>query len=766
MRVNIPKLNKDILLSITILIFGELISISAYSQKHIDSTLFNSDSIWTKKSKAEWTTLMKQAISDSSLYSLADSLDIDSSFKSETKKYEQALFMNFHKDYMTRKSAVKKEIDSFSSKPLIQVGGGYISYNWMHRSGNDSSFIENNISQHLISGSINATIAQAIPIRVTYFERQSNSVFFKDFRDIRVDVDVQRYRQMRMKKALANFKNVSNNMRDPVLPYLMQSVDLKLNKYSALLNNPLFIKKLIHSKETIIRKEFPDTSVYYRDSVTYKAAQFIKLYDSLQFAKHRYEQVYDSLKGVYQETEKRIKGVEQLLNGKPLSVAELEQLKGLYGKNDKYLLQMQPAYNGIRTLSLGRTLPSQSNLTLQNVNVNGFNVEYNKNNLYLAAAGGVVDFRIRDLLYSKQKPVKQYVYSARIGYGTREGDNIILTYFRGRKQLFGGDLQKPAANIQGLSLAGQFFVLKNVRLYGELAQSGVPYTTGNNLTVKNNSIRFNDNSQRAYAFGFISNFLRTHTRMEGNYQHTGLNYQSFNSFQYNATTNNWSFKLEQLFWKRQVVLNAGFRKNDFVNPLVLQRYNANTVFKNITLTFRKTKWPVLSLGYLPASQYTAVGSQVYENHYQTFNGTLSYQYKIGVTKANSVVAFSRFFNDSRDSGFVYYNSRNFFLNQAFVFNFFTATMSVSAMLNGQYNLVVMEEGLETNLFNKISAGFSVKVNHLDSVVTKVGFSAKSRITIKPIGDLNLWMEQNYLPSVPNGLYKYEMYNIGLTRYFK
>lgn len=765
MRVTI-QIFRNNLLSITILIFGILVSSFSYSQQTIDSTSSNTDTTWETKVKLQGTTTMKQSAADSLLYSMLKSLNTDSSFKKDTTGKRKNQLMNFVPDYINHSSAGKKQAGSFSSRPLIQLGGGYISYNWSYRSGSDSSFIENNISQHLVSGSFNATIAQAIPIRVTYFERQSNSAFFKDFRDVRVDVDVQRYRQMRMQKALANFKNVSENMRDPALAHLMQAADVKLNQYKTLLANPQIIGQLIQSKETVIRQDFADTSAFYRDSAISKATQFIKVYDSLQQYKARYEHLYDSLKTVYQQAERKIKRMEQLLAGKPLSVSELEQLGSLYGKNNKYISKMQQVYGGVRTLSLGRTLPDQSKLTLQNVNVNGFNVEYNKDNLYLAGAGGIVDFRIRDLLYRQQKRVKQYVYSARVGYGTLESDHIILTYFRGRKQLFNGDLQRPAADIQGLSLAAQFYIVKQVKLYGEVAQAGVPYIAGNNFPAKSNAFRFSDNSQRAYAFGFTSNFLRSQTRMQVYYQHTGLNYQSFNSFQYNATTNNWSFRLEQLFWKRQLVLNAGFRKNDFVNPLVLQRYNANTVFKNIILTFRKAKWPILSLGYLPASQYTSVGNQVYENHYQAFNGTLSYQYKVGSTKVNSLVTFNRFFNDSRDSGFVYYNSKNYFLNQSFLFRSFTATMSVSAMINGQYHLVVMEEGLEANLSDKINAGFSIKINHLDDNTTRVGFNAKTKISINHIGDLNLWMEQNYLPSIQKGLYKYEMYNLGLIRYFK
>lgn len=756
MRIYIPIFYRKQLLCLTALLLSITAGITAYSQQRRGFS--DEDSVlWNKKIKS----LLGQD-TDSTVFLKLKAYNIDLPEKTDTLAKEHD-FMGLTSNYRNIDSAAKKNA-KFFSRPAIQLGSGYVSYNWTFRSGSDSSFIENNLSQHLISGSFNATIAQAIPIRVTYFERQSNSIFFKDFRDVRVDVDVQRYQQMRMQKKLANFKMMSAKGRDPFLPYILKLTDQKINRYKTLVNDPRVVKQLILSKETLIRKDFADTSLFYRDSVVAKANQFIKLYDTLQLLQAKYERMLDSLKTTYQQAQQKIQSIEQLLSGKALSQRELNQIKDLYRKDDINFPGNRRVYNGIRSLSLGNTLPSQSNLTLQNVNVNGFNVEYNKSNLYLAAAGGLVDFRIRDLLYNRHKSVKQYVYSGRVGYGTKERDHIILTYFRGKKQLFGGDLQTPAANIQGLSLAVQYYILKNTKIYGELAQSGVPYA--DTSTGKNNSIRFNDDSQRAYAFGFTSSWPRTQTRIEGYYQHTGLNYQSFNSFQYNATTNNWSFKLEQLFWKRQLVLNAGFRKNDFVNPLVLQRYSANTVFKNITLTFRKMKWPVVSIGYLPASQYTAVGNLVYENHYQTFNGTMSHQYKIGKTKANSAFAYSRFFNDSRDSAFVYYNSKNFFFNQSFFFNQFTATAGASVMVNGQYNLAVLEEGIEANVIKGVYAGFSIKINHLAGVETRVGFSTRSRINIKYIGELNLWMEQNYLPSLQNGLFKYEMYNLGLTRYFK
>lgn len=660
--------------------------------------------------------------------------------------------------------SLKPTIAFSSSKPLLQLGRGYISYNWDYRSGKDSSVLWNNASQHLVSAGFNVVIAQAVPLRVTYLERKSNSAYFRDFRDLRVDVDVQQFRQLRLKKAMQRITWLSNDLHDPGLPAVTQAITARANQFRNLLNDPSIARELIHSRETLIRRNFPDTSVLYRDSVTARAKQFIALYDSLQNSYTHYRQLADSLQRLYREAENKTRRATQLLSGKTLSPAELDELERLYGRHDPRVKEIRQAHSGLRSMALGRTLPHFSSLTLQHVNVNGLNLEYARNNVYAAVAAGIVDFRVRDFLYNRQKPVRQYVYAARIGYGTREKDNIILTYFRGRKQLFGSTLQSPAADIQGVSLAGQFFIIKGVRVYGEIAQSGVPYATSGGNTAKS-SIRLHDHSQRAYELGFFSYLPRTQTTAEGHYRHTGLNYQSFNNFQFNATTNSWAFSLTQLFWKRQLSLQAAFRKNDFVNPLVLQRYNTNTVYKNMVLTLRKSKWPVLSLGYLPASQYTAVGNLVYENHYQSFTGTISHQYGLGIARASSLVTFSRFFNDSRDSGLVYYNSTNIFWTQTFQFRLFTATLGVSGMKNGEYNLIVMEEGVSALLFKQVHAGFAVKINNLNRVVNKVGFNATTRVSLKTWGELNMWMEQSYLPSMQNDLFKYESYNIGWTKYF-
>jgi hypothetical protein len=654
----------------------------------------------------------------------------------------------------------------FAQKAFFKPGNGYINYNWNYRSGVDSSVSWNNISQHLTSIGFRAVFAGTLPVMITYVGRQSNSVYFKDFHDLRVDVDMQQYQQLRQLKALRNLAGHIDRLQDTLPAYEMSLATTKLNQLKARVNDPDIIQKLLRARETLVRTDFPDTSGSYRDSVVAKARQFIQFYDTLQMSQKKYETLADSLKKAYHRSQKKIQRVNQLLSGKPLSAAELEELAALYGKNGRSIKHLRNAYSGLRSLSVGRTLPDFSTLTIQNVNVNGISLEYGRNNIYMAAVAGMVDFRIRDFLYNHQQPARQYVYSARVGYGTKEKDHVMLTYFRGRKQLFGGSLSNGATQIQGLSVAGQFFIYKGIKIHGELAQSGIPYlVNANSITSSKPSIRLSDHSQRAWSVGFNAYIPKTQTIAEGHYRHSGLNYQSFNSFQYNAAASSWALGLTQSFWKRQLTVQAYFRKNDFLNPMVLQRYNANTVYKSMLLTFRKNKWPVITAGYQPASQFTAVGSQVYENHYQSFLASVSHQYKLGLIKASSVVMMSRFYNDKTDSGLVYYNSSNIFWNQSFQFSFFSMTMNVARMKNGDYDLVVMEEGISTSFLRQFQAGFAVKVNNLNRLITRVGFNANAKVSIQKIGEVDLWMEQSYLPSLQNTLFRYQSYNLSLTRHF-
>jgi hypothetical protein len=530
---------------------------------------------------------------------------------------------------------------------------------------------------------------------------------------------------------------------------------------------------LIDAKELVINPELVYADkMELQDSVVKEAKKFIDLYDKMLVQKQKYQSIYDSLDDKYKEQQQKIKKLRQLslsdLNNSD-NVDSLKKMMEKEGITENKFTRLIEALSGIKTLSFGRTAPNFSSLTVNRINVKGVNLEYNKNNLYAAVTAGSIDFRVRDFLYSGQKRTPQYIYAFRLGYGNKERNNLIATYYEGKRQLFAGVVNSRAQFVRGVSLAGQWVVKRHHKINAEIAQSASPLYVGVvSNDNKKESIDLKDRHSKAYTVQFRSFFPKFQTKVQGMYQYRGVNFQNFSSYRVNATTNSWNIGLEQNLWKRQFQLKAQMQKDDFNNPNVLQRYNANTVFKNITATLRMKKAPVISIGFMPSSQYTVVDSLVYENRYQVLNVTSSYQYKIGKTaNGSSVFMFNRFFNETVDSGFIYYNANNYLFNQVFNYQLYTATINISHSENDLYKYDVWDIGFLWKVFKQNNLGFGWKINHISTQEkSKVGYYLNGRLPIRWVGELQFWVERNYLPNLFHQLSKMEFYNISFTRYFK
>lgn len=653
-------------------------------------------------------------------------------------------------------------------KPLWHVDGAVLSYQYTYRSGMDTPIVEKHLSQHLVSGSLDMTIAKAVPIRIYYLERQSNSTYFKDFRDVRVELNTYGYQRIRQQKFRDYLNSIGKKIMDPYVQYAREASKKSIEDSRAWLNYSANRKKLIDSKELIMAHDMVDTSFgVSRDSVLKDARKFIALYDQVEANHKAFLEAYDSLDRVYITAKKRIQQLNKLANGnlgdytKREEIEDFVKINGLY---DKQFSRLSDRISAIRTFAVGRTMPNQSNLTLKNTNVKGVDFVYNKNNLIAAVAAGSIDFRVREFVYNGQRRLPQYVYSVKAGIGRLEGNNLVVTYYEGKKQLYNGQGISKSQPVKGVSLATQVLLGSNLRIGAEVAQSAAP-TSYSASAVKPN-LDFGDKNSLAYSFIAKGYFPRTGTRFDGLFQHTGINFQSFTNYRVNAAADSWSLRAEQNFWNRQIRLIGALKKNDYSNPTVLQRYDANTVFKNLTVSFQRRHWPVISFGYMPSSQLTIVDSLVYENHYQILNATSTYQYKIGVADATTSLAFNKFFNHSQDTGFLYFNSANLFFSQSFKFSIFSTVFTATHTDNGNYMLDVWDEGIYFNLFKPAQLGFGVKVFHLDiETASRVGFYWNGRIDFKRMGQLNFWLEKSYLPNIQHRLSKNELYNIGYTKYF-
>lgn len=322
-----------------------------------------------------------------------------------------------------------------------------------------------------------------------------------------------------------------------------------------------------------------------------------------------------------------------------------------------------------------------------------------------------------------------------------------------------------AFSVYGMSLESQWAISRNHKLTGEIAQSVSPDLISSTGSNEKATFHLNDTKNKAYSLKLSSSFPETRSKLEAFYQYKGINFQSFSSYYSNAVSSSWRLKADQWFWQRRFHFVFSVAKNNYDNPYLPVRYDGNTVFKNFSVSFRSNRWPSLSLGYIPSSQLSYVNDKVYENYYQTFNLNVSHRYKLGLAQGFSVLSMNRFYNDSRDSGFLYYNARNIFFTQNIQFLSYAANINISKSINSQYNLTTLDGGASARVWKYSSIGVGVKINQLNNQSLKVGVYGNERIVIPRVGEINAWIEKAYLPGMNGHLIKSELYNIGFTHYF-
>ncbi|MBO9683461.1 MAG: hypothetical protein J7502_12465, partial [Flavisolibacter sp.] len=672
----------------------------------------------------------------------------------------------FHLDTLKSQIHVISVESKIITRPsrAVDFNGGYVNYNWNYRSNIDTPFQERNLSQHLITTGLNFTIAQTVPIIITYSGRESNSKYFKDYRDLRVEFNVSEFNRLQSQKLSIYAEQLLAQLRNPLTK---PSLDLVTNELSKIENwkNQKDIENMVIQANVIVL----DGGTY--DSVSHtmdtaalsKAKDFLAMYEDLNRKSGKLKTFKDSLHKEYVQTEKEIVALKKLLAVNRSGVDKKEAIENVLQKHDirdRRLKKVYAAASAIRTFAIGKTVPNYSELSVKNINLNGINFEYNRG-IYFAFSAGAVDYRARDFFYSKVKRKPQFIYLARIGFGAREGSHFFLTAFKGKKQILSSS-QFSATNIYGLSFESQL-VLKNHRLTGEIAQSSSPVLINANGNNEKSSFDISDEKNRAYSIKLNSSFPKTRSKVEAFYKYRGINFQNFSSYYTNAALHQWSVRGDQYLFKRVIHVNASAAKNTYENPYLLTRYSGNTVFKNITASFKKTKWPGLAIGYMPSSQLSEIDGLIYENFYQALNFSINHQYKLGVAQAFSLFSYNRFYNDARDSGFLYYDAKNYFFNQHFQFLSYTTDINIAHTRSRDYILTVLDAGASAKIWKNSVISFGVKINQLNSSSVKVGLYGSEKISIPKVGELNAWIEKSYLPGWKGDLVKTGLYNIGFFR---
>jgi hypothetical protein len=683
--------------------------------------------------------------------------------------------------------------------PFLQMHGNIL-YDLNYRSNIDTPYAERNVYQHMIQTYMDVTVKGNYPFRIYFTTRFSNSPFFRNYSDVSV---------------LYNANDFSNKVKRQVHGLLMQQVGLdslermarqlndKEKKYHYerhLMDSAAWLQRIIAAREEAWLKEqarlrpqpaatgpttpkMPDISQY--ENYKYDQRMLRSLlphgkkdsskgpdldtaglrhqYDSL---KHRLDSLrddidslqkrYHKLKEWQEDSTARLKKeLDQITSGSELK----EKLKSLHLSDSSLPKGYQTLYS-VRSFGIGRTFLNYSELSARNVSINGIQLEYNPST-YMAVAAGTVDYRFRD--YNVQSPAKgQYIALVRYGWGKKEGNNVILTYYTGRRQLYnsyttvqGGTI--PNYNLMGFTVEGHYRINRNSSFTAEVAKSSSPYYSLDSTRphVLASALKISDRTNEAFAVKFNTFLPATQTQFDATYRKYGANFQSFSLFSTGTEQSSWSVRAGQPFLRKRLMVTASIRTNDFTNPLLSTTYKSSTVFKSIQATWRQKGWPTLSAGYFPSSQLTKISNDQYqENLFYTFTASAVHNYRMKQVSFIGMLMYTQFYNRGSDSNFVYYNTKNLLFSQSAFVGRWTFQTQLSDAMSTNYTLYTIDNKVDVRITRWLSAGAGVKYNKQTVYnIDQWGYSADAVIRV-PVGEFRLMADKGFIPGsnrqlVPN-----------------
>jgi len=656
----------------------------------------------------------------------------------------------------------------FITRPAFRINGGVIAYTANYRSLIDTPYAEKDILQHNVTGRWDVTLGGIFPVQVNYWLRQSNSSFFKNIYDVQLSFNGREFQNKIRTSMRERLLALAPSIKDSLLEKAYGLKQAELSSLENTLKTTFNPQKQIEANETLKvpkitwKADQPDSvNLRREDSLKQAAALFLQKYAD---TKMRYDSLHtqvDSLKDKYQQNLNKVKQFQQMINGNWNELNSARSWKNKleeYGMENVHIPAKYRWLMGVRNFSIGRSPVNHSELTAKNVSVNGINFEYNSW-YYLALTAGTVNYRYRDFAI-RNAGKKQYLAMVRAGIGRLEKDYFILSAFRGQKQL----VASSTVPITGFGAESRWAINRTTYLTAEVAKSITP-DYRNNPPEGNSKFSLSDKNNQAVAFKLSSDLPATKSRVEAFYKKAGANYQSFSSYTTNAAMESWYVKADQNLFKRKLRIAASLRKNEYSNPFLVQDYKSNTVFKSLTATLRVRKWPVVSVGYQPLSQYTKVDEQVIENRFQTFNATLFHVYPVHQLKMATTIMFNKFYNNQTDTGFLYYNATNSYFTQTFYFNSFTANAGISYTKNSNYTLQVMDGGVQPNIPKFGTVGIGIKINNLNNTLIKAGGYVSANIRVFKQDMLFISYEHGYLPGNKHGLVRNEMGTIQFVKTF-
>lgn len=700
------------------------------------------------------------------------------------------LFGNQHYDTAARPRTPRK--------PFLKVHGN-VMYDYFYQSGVDTPYQQKDIYQHTVQTYLDFTIRDQYPIRVGFTTARGNSTLFRnitglnmqytsrDFKNLLYDklqrwdgLQVDQLHQLQLEKGQLNAKSLEYYQLQEWLSspaQLQRLVEAREHKLygkrprveadslpglqgvPSMPNMPsvnMLLRYKGHLKDTASKQLPADTSF----EALYAART--RQLDSLRQRLGVMDSTYKAHEAEVGHLKEDI--IEKLLNSKnneelSLNLKKMNLPDTVLPKGYKTLL-------AIRSVGIGRTVADFSELTAKGISIQGVQAEFNPS-YYLAVAGGTIDYRFRNYVVNSGAP-RQYLALLRGGYGMREGNHLFFTYYMGQKQLYNlntssDSTKKIDYHIAGVAVEGRWQLSKYIYMTGEVAKSSFPYYQ----KTDHNMFSLKDHSNEAYSLSANALIPKTDTKLTGVYKVMGAGFQSFSLYTTGSKQIAWTVRVDQPFFKQQLLLTASIRRNDYSSQYQQADYKSNTIFKSIQATLRIKHYPVISVGYYPTSQLTKLSDGTYmENTFYTMVGTVSHFYKVRSVMMNTVLSYTRFYNKQADTSFVYYNTKNVLLNHSMFLGRFTIQGTGNAAMNGDYNLFGADGNVLYKVRSWLDIGGGVKYSYQTVYeLRNIGYTGTMRVVIPYLGQIELMAEKGFIPGVEKRLVSNNTGRVTYTKTF-
>ncbi|MBO9151148.1 hypothetical protein ACFOTA_02945 [Chitinophaga sp. GCM10012297] len=681
-----------------------------------------------------------------------------------------------------------------SKKPFLSVHGN-VMYDFYYQSNTDTPYLEKEIYQHTLQTTLDIMVRDQYPLHLTFSTSRSNSSLLRDITGMNFQYNSLDLKRSVLQKAnawdagrLKQWKELDGMKRK--LNEKWDSLYRLKNWFSA----PSQIQRLIEARERELYgvKELKMPALPGRLSLPLKGGirDYKPKLPANDSSVQRIAKEYEIKKAKIDSLEKEIGAMEQRYNAalKRLGVKKESLSKVLTQKmSTKELTERLEAMNlpdsvlprgykpllALRSAGIGRTMVDYSELTARHISIIGVQAEFNPS-WYFAFGSGAVDYRFRDFVVNTGRR-KQYLNIIRGGYGMRDGNNLILSYYTGKKQAYnfntGADpnISVPDNRIMGVALEGRWQVDKNNYIIGEVAKSSLPQheRTAHQQGMMGSMLAISEHSNQAYALSANSFVPATGTRITGMYKMMGANFQSFSLYASGASQTGWMVKVDQPFFRQQLTVSASVRKNAFTSIFESSSYLSNTVFKSIQATFRRRRWPVVSLGYFPSSQLIKTGEDKFmENMFYTMVGTVSHFYQHRGVSMNTMFSGTRFYNRQSDSSFVYFNSTSLVLQHSVFLGRLTLNGGANLAANQDYALYGGDANAHYKVRKWLDVGGGLKYNYQTVYrLRQLGYAANVRVEVPKVGELMLLADQGFVPGTDRRLVPNKTGRLTYTRIF-